>query len=194
MIINTTYRALKNSPVATVYWLATADLYFSPYGASSAGRVIDDIPRKLKDFVQETNGWRPKIKFIPVVSADIPENSNRTFYRGYETNGAKILPLVIRGKEMGEIDITVSQDWNKDWNAYPSGGFMAALTDGERKQLRAWFSEQLIAATTPALIEGIKARAINAAFKACSQHLTEAIEKHQTAIADCLAFQMEYKK
>ena len=195
MIITTTYKALKGSPVATVHWLATADLHFSPYDASSAGRFIDDIPRKLKDFVESTNNWtHPKIKFVPVVSADLPERMDRTFYRGCKKDGTKVLPLIIRGKELGEIDITVSRGWQQDWNAYASGGYSDPLTDGERKQLRAWFGEQLIAATTPALINDLKTRAINVAFKASGLHLAAAIETHQSALADCLAFQMEYKK
>jgi len=195
MIINTTYKALKNSPVATVHWLVTADLYFSPYDASSAGRFIDDIPRKLKDFVESTNNWtHPKIKFIPVVSADLPERMDRTFYRGYKMDGTKVLPLVIRGKELGEIDITVSRGWQQDWNAYASGGYSDPLTDGEKKQLRAWFGEQLIAATTTSLINDLKARAISAAFKASRIHLDAETKRYQTALADCLAFQTEYSK
>lgn len=130
----------------------------------------------------------PEVKWVPVTVEDVPEDYNRTIYRGYRAYPEQVLtnPLVIRGRELEEIEAQV-RTWNrpegKEKSCYWKGSYSRPLSDGERHKLSEWFDSTLIQETTPVLIYELRCKVYNRTLKDTKAFLLEKVKDARAALA-----------
>lgn len=183
--IKTTHQATKKSEPETTFWFPSIDAYFSP---SQHERDVKNIPRHLREFLDKLMGLSlQEVKWVPVTVEDVPEQHDRTIYRGYRTypEGVLIDPIIIRGKEQEEVEGTVRQ-WMTSNGKEKSVWWKGRLSDGERKKFAELFDETLLLETTPVLIYDLRVRVKNRAIKDTVKFLQEKSKEAQEALTEVL--------
>lgn len=158
------------------FWHPSIDPYFSP---SQFHRYPKDIPRELRLFLDKLYSERQAIKWTAVTLEDVPQDYNRTIYRGYSDGGEIKNPIIIRGRPLEEVEAKVQ--WyphDSVSRVYFSGNYSRPLSSGEKSKLEEWFGERLIAASTGALLydlrKAVRDRSIRDTMKYLGDKITEA--------------------
>jgi len=178
--ITTTYKQTAKHEPETVYWLPSLNSYFSP---SINHNGFCYLARELQEFLKGLEHNRHTFYWQAVTVKDIPEHYTREIYRGYTKyqDTKKIMPIVIRGRELGEVSAEVHQYQHGTYCSF-NGGYSDPLSDGERKKLKEWFSQSLIDASTPELITELKAIVREKAIMRANQFIHEHIKEAQNQL------------
>lgn len=169
LIISTPYTPSKGK-TAKQHWLPSLrDAYFSP-----SSQRIECVASALTRWVDQTRSIATStatsaVRWTAVIGADITgdDRKEHTGYIADQQTGKAIDPIIIRGRELPEIvaDVHYYAHESRYHVHFSSASYKCELTPGQREQLKEWFEDGIIAATTPANVKALVANEIAWAVK-----------------------------